>query len=148
MTIVPLSLGEANELVSRWHRHHTKVVGHKFSIGVADDAGEVVGAIIIGRPVARHLDDGMVLEVTRCVTDGTKNASSALYGAARRACFALGYRRLITYTRTDESGVSLGAAGWRCIAQRPKQGWNRPGRPRVEKTEPHARLLWEASGDS
>ena len=32
---VPLSLEEANAFVSRHHRHHKPVVGHKFSIGAA-----------------------------------------------------------------------------------------------------------------
>lgn len=39
---------------------------------------------IVGRPVARHLDDGWTLEVTRLATDGSANACSALYGAAWR----------------------------------------------------------------
>ena len=34
-----------------WHRHHKPVVGHRFSIGVEN--GEIRGACIVGRPVAR-----------------------------------------------------------------------------------------------
>lgn len=145
MQVVPLSLAEANALVSRLHRHHQPVPGAKFCIGAA--VGEsVVGALIVGRPVARAYDDGWTLEVTRCATDGTRNAPSLLYGAARRATFALGYRRLITYTRTDESGASLRAAGWKVLAEREARSWAdcSKSRPRVETTEPHARLLWEA----
>src|SRR2546430_10749806 len=47
-------------------------------------------AAIVGRPVARHLDDGWSLEVTRTVTDGTPNANSLLYGASWRAAKAMG----------------------------------------------------------
>lgn len=104
MTVVPLSLGEANELVRKWHRHHGPVVGHKFSVGICDDDGTFHGAAIVGRPVARRLDNGLTLEVTRCVTDGTPNAASMLYGACRRSCFALGYKRLVTYTLASEGG--------------------------------------------
>jgi len=50
LEIVPLHLKEANELVARWHRHHRKVVGHKFSIGVQGEDGEIHGAAIVGMP--------------------------------------------------------------------------------------------------
>lgn len=101
---------------------------------------------MIGRPVARHYDDGTTLEVNRTCTDGTPNANSMLYGAAWRAAKALGYRRLITYTRADESGASLKAAGWKVVAQRSaNKGWNCPSRPRVDTTQYGIqRTLWEA----
>ncbi len=141
---VPLGLDEGNKLVRRWHRHHLPVRGHKFTIGAVLH-GRIVGTIIVGRPVAQSYDDGSTLEVTRCATDGTPNACSYLYGRARAAAFALGYRRLVTYTRTDESGASLRGAGFRCIAERKPRSWAKEsGRPRVDKTEPYARLLWEA----
>ncbi|MGY0466755.1 XF1762 family protein [Kitasatospora sp. cg17-2] len=71
------------------------------------------------------------MEVTRVATDGTSNACSKLYAAAWRATSALGYTRLVTYTRADETGASLRAAGWRVIAQHtPHSGWDRPSRPR------------------
>lgn len=44
------------------------------------------------------------MELTRLCTDGTRNAASFLLGAARRATFALGYKRLITYTLEEEGG--------------------------------------------
>ena len=73
--------------------------------------------------------------------------NSLLYGAATRAGFALGYRRLITYTQADESGASLRAAGWKVIAQRPpRKGWTTPSRPREDRGADHMpRTLWEAA---
>ena len=145
LEVVPLSLAEANAFVARLHRHHGPTIGHKFSLGVASD-GRVVGVAIVGRPVARHFDDGWTLEVNRTCTDGSKNANSMLYGAAWRVAKALGYRRLITYTQQGESGVSLRAAGWRIVAERKaRPGWDSPSRPRVNKNENQGRLLWEAS---
>lgn len=147
LTITPLSFAEACAFVERHHRHHRPPRGHLFSIAAADDGQRVVGVAIVGRPVARALQDGFTAEVTRTATDGTPNANSALYGAAWRAVKAMGYRRLITYTQDGESGVSLRAAGWRLIAQRPpRSGWDTPGRPRID-THPTgvARTLWEAS---
>ena len=139
---VPITLEEANEFVAQHHRHHKPVVGHKFSIGAA--AGDkVVGVVIVGRPVARLRDDGLTLEVTRLCTDGTRNACSFLYGAASRAAFALGFTRIGTYIRQDESGVSLNAAGWRVVGQTNGRSWSCPSRPRVDKTEIIGRSLFE-----
>lgn len=143
--VVPLPLDEANAFVARHHRHHGKVVGHRFSLGVADQGGEVRGVAIIGRPVARHLDDGLTLEVTRVATDGAKDASSALYGAARRAAFALGYKRLVTYTLASESGTSLRAAGYRVVGEVRGRSWSCPSRPRVDKHPTQTKLRWEAA---
>lgn len=144
---IPMDLEGANEFVSRFHRHHKPVVGHKFSIGAAQN-NNIVGVAIIGRPVSRHRDDGQTLEVTRLCTDGTKNACSFLYGAAARAAFALGYSRIGTYIRKDEPGVSLTAAGWRLIGETPGRSWSVPSRPRVDKTDLIQRLLFEASSET
>jgi hypothetical protein len=145
LRLCPVSLAQANEHVAAWHRHNQPVVGHKFSVGVCDDQGVLRAVGIAGRPVARHFDDGDTIEVNRVASDGTPNACSMLYGALARASFALGYRRVVTYTQADEPGSSLRAAGWRVIAQRPpKVGWSVPSRPRPDdhyKSMP--RQLWE-----
>lgn len=105
----------------------------------------LVGVAMVGRPVARNFDDGMTLEVNRTATDGTKNANSMLYGACARAAFALGYRRIITYTQEGESGISLTAAGWKVIAERPaREGWSVVSRPREDHgVDKIPRTLWE-----
>lgn len=128
-----------------WHRHHaTPPPGHKFRVGVADD-DVLVGVAIVGRPVARHFDDGLTVEVNRTITDGAKNANSMLYGAVARAAFALGYRRVVTYTEASESGSSLRAAGYRIVAERPaRAGWSVPSRPRDPGRDNIARTLWES----
>ena len=113
LRIVPLELREANFLVQRWHRHHFPVQGHRFSIGVIDDkTGYIVGAATVGRPVARRVNHREVLEVTRLVTDGTKNACSILYAACARIGRGLGYRKIQTYILESELGTSLKASGW------------------------------------
>ncbi|WP_245796574.1 XF1762 family protein [Actinacidiphila alni] len=144
---MPVRFRAACDFVEQWHRHHQPPAGHVFSVGAADEKGVLLGVAIVGRPVARHLDNGSTLEVTRTCTDGTPNANSLLYAAAWRAAKALGYRRLITYTQHGESGVSLRGAGWSVIAERPaRPGWHRPARPRVDRGNGHiARTLWEAS---
>lgn len=146
LRIVPVSLADARSFVADHHRHNGPPRGHKFSIGVA--AGDtLVGVAIVGRPVSRVIQaEGGTLEVTRVCTDGTDNACSMLYGACRRAAFALGYDRLITYTQDDEGGSSLRAAGYRVLAQRPiRSGWSTASRPRDAAYHESARTLWATS---
>ena len=143
LAIVPLPLDEANEFVRRHHRHHTPTVGHKFSLGVADEAGEVRGVAIVGRPTARRLDDGLTLEVTRVATDGCPNACSALYAAAWRAARAMGYQKIVTFTLDSEPGTSLRAAGWKVVSSTPGRSWSVPSRPRVDKHPLQQRFKWE-----
>lgn len=146
LTIVPCQLDEANAFIKQHHRHHQPVVGHKFSIAVADERNEVRGVAIIGRPVARHLDDGWTLEVTRLATDGCPNACSPLYAAAWRAVRAMGYKRLVTYILNTEPGTSLRAAGWRCVGEAGGGAWSCPSRPRVDKHPLQVKLRWETGG--
>ena len=142
LSTVPIDLKEANAFVAEYHRHHKPVVGHKFSIGAAL-GDEIVGVVIVGRPVSRHRDDGMTLEVTRLCSDGTRNACSFLYGAAARAAFALGYQRIGTYILKSEPGVSLTAAGWKMIGETPGKSWSVPSRPRVDTHPLEPKLLFE-----
>ncbi|KQS79052.1 hypothetical protein ASG25_10730 [Rhizobium sp. Leaf384] len=138
----PISLAAANGFIQQHHRHHRPVVGHKFSIA-AMIGDEVVGVVIVGRPVSRHRDDGTTLEVTRMCSNGTRNACSFLYGAAARASFALGYLAIGTYIRADEAGTSLAAAGWREIGRTKGRSWCCPSRPRADVTEITDRVLFE-----
>lgn len=116
-----MTFRQACEFVSALHRHNKPPRGHKFSVGLFE-ADELVGVAMAGRPVARHFDDGLTLEVNRTCTDGTRNANSMLYGACWRAARALGYRRCITYTQADESGASLKAAGFIRVKALPARG--------------------------
>jgi hypothetical protein len=146
LTVVPCFLDEANAFVKQHHRHHQPMIHHVFSLAVADDEGKVVGVLIADRPSARHYADGWTLEVRRTCTDGYRNANSMMYRAAIRAAWALGYRRLITYTLEGESGSSLRGAGMKEVATRkPKpNGWNVPSRPRVvHEHDQYAKTLWE-----
>lgn len=130
-----MSLREARAFVRLFHRHHGPSRGHKFSIG-AERGGELVGVAIVGRPVARMLQDGYTVEVTRLCTRGQRNACSFLYGAAARAAKAMGYRRIITYILRGEDGASLRAAGF--VEDRETDGgrWARKVRPRAADAHP------------
>lgn len=142
LTVVPISLADANRYVGEHHRHSNPVTGHKFSLAAAM-GDEICGVAIVGRPVARGLQDGWTLEVLRNCSTGTKNVCSFLYGACWRATRAMGYRKLITYTLKSESGASLRASGWRVVGEVKARSWDTPSRPRVDKHEIQERLRWE-----
>ena len=133
MRLVPCSLADARRFVGEVHRHNRPPQGGLWAVAAADDNGSMIGVAIVGRPVARMLDDGRTAEVVRLATDGTPNACSMLYGACTRAAKALGYDRLITYTLLSEPGSSLKASGWTKDAELPgRKSWSCPSRPRVQ----------------
>lgn len=138
LRIVPITQKEAKAFLRR-HRHNPKMVGAKFVIGVEADTRQaegpnrvLVGVAVVGRPVAPALDDGIAAEITRCCTDGTRNACSILYGAARRAARAMGHQPIYTYSLPEEGGASLRAAGFtldKTDAGGPSESWHsREGR--------------------
>ena len=141
LRVRPITYRAACAFIEQHHRHHGKPQGWLFGAALEDD-GALVGVVAVGRPVARHLQDGLTCEVTRLCTDGTRNAASMLYGAAARAAKALGYRRIITYTLADEPGVSLRAAGWGLDGLTDGGLWDRPGRPRDDKAPTCAKRRW------
>lgn len=157
MSLVPLTFEEACVFVSRHHRHNAAPRGHKFSIGAAI-GDEMIGVVMLGRPVSRMLQDGKTLEITRLCTDSIArptgrmnrkgeptflNPCSFLYGAARRAAFALGWKKLITYIGKSEPGTSLIAAGFRIVAETDGRSWTTPSRPRVDNHEIQDRFRFE-----
>lgn len=116
LELCPITQKEAFAFVERHHRHHKPPAGSIFQIGLSLD-GEIVGVAIVCRPAARMLQDGWTAEVARMATDGSRNACSMLYGACWRACRAMGYRRLITYTLPEEGGAHLEELAGAALAQ-------------------------------
>ena len=112
LMLTPVSFKDACKFTGRHHRHNQPPPNHQYSIGVSLLDGELIGVVMVSRPRNRNSEDGITLEIQRLTTDGTKNACSKLYGAAVRAAFAMGYRRVITYTLMSESGSSLRGAGF------------------------------------
>ena len=145
LALCPVSHKEALAYVAAHHRHSVEPAGMKFALGAG--LGESLeGVAIVGRPVNRVLDDAWTLEVLRLVTPSEgaeRNVCSFLYAAAWRATRALGYRRLVTYTRADEAGTSLRAAGWVVVGEVEARSWDTPSRPRDDRDERVPRLRWE-----
>lgn len=143
LKVFPLTLGQANELVAKLHRHHKPVVGHRFSIGVK--LGDVIcGAAIVGRPTGRKNPQYDWAEITRLVTDGTKNACSILYAACARIAKEMGFVRIQTFILGSETGVSLKAAGWVFDQNSSGGDWNVPSRGGRRTDQPQeAKQRWK-----
>lgn len=140
LSVFPMTLKAANELVRTIHRHHQPVVGYKFAIGAFDRrTGNTVGAAIVGRPVARMTDAEIVAEVTRLVTDGHKNACSLLYSACARVAKEMGYLHIQTFLLEDEPATSVKAAGWKFEGMTNGGTWNRLSRGNRREDQPMGR---------
>lgn len=122
LCVCPITFRKAAEFVGQFHRHNKPPRGCKFCVGINDTSGKLRGVAMCGRPVARHFDDGLTLEINRTCTDGSKNANSKLYGACRAIARAMGYRRIVTYTQAQESGASLHASGFVRVRDIPARG--------------------------
>lgn len=135
LIIRPLTLAKLNAAVTLLHRHHKPVQGHRFSLGAYTPDGTLVGACSVGRPVAREIEQYYVAEVTRLVTDGTKNTCSALYAAAARACEAMGFDSIQTYILATEKGKSVEAAGWKKDGIVRGRDWNNGPRKGTRRSD-------------
>ena len=96
---IPLTLKDANKFVKEFHRHNKDCRGHRFSIG-AVYKDELVGVAIIGRPIARKLDQKFIAEILRnCVKpNAPKGTCSFLYAKAIKIWQSMGGKKIITYT--------------------------------------------------
>ena len=144
---VPITQREAFAFIARHHRHHKPPTCSIFQVALARD-DQIVGVATVNLPVARRLNNGWTVEVTRlCTLDApeSRHAASKLYAACWRIARELGYRRLITYTLADETGVSLVSAGWKALYQTSGRSWDTPSRPRVDTHPLGTKTLWEVT---
>lgn len=147
MTIRPITRNAAMVFLAANHRHLRRALtGWLFGVALLDEAGEIQGIGCAARPCARHLQDGVTVEIARVCTKGAPNGCSQIYGALRQAARALGYQRVITYTRADEAGTSVRAAGFQCEGPAGGGEGDRPSRPRraAEDPSPKTRWVWRA----
>ena len=86
--IRPITLKEANAFGKLNHRHHDSVTGCKFAIGLyktVHGENKLIGVAICGRPVSRHLDNGLTLESNRlCVSIWAMKKSLPIFLNRRR----------------------------------------------------------------
>jgi len=130
MKAIPLNQATVNTYIATYHRHHGTIRCDKYRIGCEVD-GFLVGVIQVARPVSRHLDNGLTLEVARLCTNGDMpNVCSFLYARAAKIAKLMGYEKIITYILDSETGASLRAVGWTKEVDIKGHSWSCPSRPR------------------
>ena len=113
-----LKLAEAQDFVAHYHRHSEPLKRHVFSIGASTQRhpyDEPLGIITVDRCSSAWSSRRDHIEIRRLCTKSAiqdLSVASFLLGKAKQACFAMGYRCIITYTRPHEKGASLKAAGF------------------------------------
>lgn len=124
LELVPTTLRSANAYIAEHHRPARGCI----SVVAVCEGGRRCGVAVVGRPLARMLQDGFTM----------------LYRAAWRSVKALGYRRLVTYTLPREGGASLRAAGFTRVGEAGGR-WHRPrcGRVRADWHPIQRKLQWE-----
>lgn len=147
LALCDVEWAEAREFVRTHHRHNAPPPGWKFGAGLTSGS-ELVAVMMAGRPVAPNIDHRTVIEITRvCVKDLQPhglgwNACSMLYGFACQEARRRGYLRAITYTRPDEPGTSLIAAGFVRNGMTKGGTWHRKNRPRPNAPLPCPKQRW------
>lgn len=133
----------ADDFIARLHRHHDADQGCRFVVGAWDvERDKLCGVGVVGNPRAQGLNEyrESIVEVTRCCTDGTRNACSFVYARAAETARSLGFRAIITYTLDDEGGASLRALGWwgERLKKRSGKGWAN----RADRDADHVTADW------
>lgn len=135
--------------MNAWHSHLPPARGAVVSLG-AFDGPECAGVVILSRPSGRGFDDGRTFEIVRTATNGYPNAASQLVSRARRVAYAMGMRRVVTYTLASEDGTTYRAAGFRETGRVQPREWKRSkddrggGRRRRNVVARQEKIRWEA----
>ncbi|MGI4943921.1 MAG: XF1762 family protein [Janthinobacterium lividum] len=109
---------------------------------------QMIGVATVGNPVARAFNGRGVVEVNRlCVRRAVPallrwNAASMLYGQCARSAEGSGWLRIITYTREDEDGTSLRAAGWTKEGPAGGGGWHSAARACANRNAFIRKVRW------
>ena len=146
----PVSFSVARAFVGRHHAHCRAPVTWRFGSAILNGR-TMLGVVMVGNPVARALNGRGVLEVNRlCIRRDVPsqlawNAASMLYGWAAREATRRGWVKIITYTRIDEQGTSVRAAGWKAEATVKARGWHSVSRPRRNTNAWVDKIRWSRS---
>ena len=136
LQVRPIGFRDAAEFVATHHAHCGPPLMHRFSLGVWNGPWLLVGVVIVANPVARALMGRNLVEAVRvCVRRDTEpmlrdGCCSKLYAAAARAAERAGFSKVISYTRADEDGASIRAAGWTRELEVAGRGWHSASRRR------------------
>lgn len=137
----------ARRFVRLHHRHCRPPVAWRFGKSVWNGP-TMIGVFMAGNPVAPGLCGRNTLEVNRlCVRRDVPralawNGASKLLASAAREAERRGWSHIVTYTRSDESGVSLRASGWTQEAVVRGRGWHSGRRRRSNRNGFIDKVRW------
>lgn len=129
LRIAPVSWPLTQAFIRRHHAHCGAPAARRFGASVWNGS-TLLGVVSVGNPVARALCGRGIVEVNRlCIRRNVPhalawNGASMLYGWAAKEAAAQGWNKIITYTRVDEDGASLRAAGWTQEARVRGRSWH------------------------
>ena len=147
LRIAPVTHDQARSFIARHHAHCRPPVMWRFHTGIFNGR-TLLGVAVVGNPVARSYNGRGIVEVNRlCIRrDIAKplrwNAASMLYGWCAREAARLGWSKIITYTRADEVGTSLRAAGWEQEGRIRGRGWHGARRSRSNTNSWIDKVRW------
>ena len=129
---------ELDKYIIEHHYLHSVPAGAILRLWIKDDANNIIGAMMWGRPTARTYNQTRILELTRLhmIDDTEPNAESKALGMARKRIRKRlpKVKGLITYTSTGEnhSGVIFEADGWFAVGLTEARPWNKEGRKNID----------------
>jgi hypothetical protein len=135
LRVCEVSFAIARHFVGVHHRHCRSPTAWRFGASIFNGR-TMLGTVIVGNPVAPAFNGRGTLEVNRlCIRRDLPralawNAASMLYGWSAREAERRGWSHIITYTRADEEGTSVRAAGWQQEATVRGRGWHSSRRNR------------------
>ena len=150
LEIHPIDREPARHFVARHHAHCRPPVTWRFQTAIYNGR-TLLGVAVVGNPVAPSLNGRGIVEVNRlCIRRDTAaalrwNAASMLYGWCAREAARQGWQKIVTYTRIDEPGTSLLAAGWVPEGRVRGRGWHSARRARSNTNSWIDKIRWGKS---
>jgi len=135
LEVRPISFRDACAFVARHHAHCKPPTCWRWGSALYNGFS-LIGVVMVGNPVAPAFMHRGTVEVNRLTVrrdlprmlrDG---ACSKLYSESARIAERKGFARIISYTRSDENGASLRAAGWVCDGPVRGRSWHSARRQR------------------
>ena len=108
----------------------------------------IVGAVLVGRPVSRHQDDGRTLEITRfwMADECPKNSESYVLARILRFIRKEGYQRVIAYAdpKAGHTGTIYRAVGFVQAGMTKGGNWNTRPTCKAGRQGTKIRYVWKA----
>lgn len=147
LRVVDVPFSVCRSVIAEQHYLGCAPPGGRLFLGILG-GGRMVGALMLGRPVARREDQEATLELTRMVllAGCGRNSESRVLGVLPRLIRARfpEVRRLIAYAdpARGHTGTIYAAAGWRRVGATRAGSWARSRRGR-RAGPPSSKVKWD-----